>query len=168
MKKFRTQNLQSLNGFFNFDVTKKKKRERAVRFVKEAYARIARTFRGFDLNNNSLSKVVDKHDPISAWLLLRNVSQHLLVVFFSLFSLFARTTKRWATRDSYTPKDSSLCRFCALHVQFSSVGVQVQVVPFLVYEKRGKGVYVLLLDFVPSAFVFDCICNIFFNRGTDS
>ena len=28
--------------------------------------------------------------------------------------------------------------------------------------------YVLLLDFVPSAFVFDCICNIFLNRGTDS
>ena len=39
---------------------------------------------------------------------------------------------------------------------------------FLVHEKRGKGVYVLLLDFVPSAFVFDCICNIFLNRGTDS
>ena len=44
--------------------------------MKEAWARIARiarTFRGFDLNNNSLSKVVDKHDPISAWLLLRYV-----------------------------------------------------------------------------------------------
>ena len=54
---------------------------------------------------------------------------------------------------------------------FSSVRVQVQAVPFLVYEKRRWGLYVLLLDFVPLAFVFDCICNIwsfFFDPRTDS
>ena len=38
-----------------------------------ASARIARTFPGFDLNNNSLSKGVDTHGVISAWLLLRYV-----------------------------------------------------------------------------------------------
>ena len=89
-----------------------------------------------------------------------------MVVFFLSFRCLHELPS--ATRDSSTPKDPSLCRFCALHVKFSSVGVQVQVVSFLVHEKRGKGVYVLLLDFVPSAFVFDCICNIFLNRGTDS
>ena len=55
---------------------------------------------------------------------------------------------------------------------FSSVRVQVQAVPFLVYEKRRWSLYVLLLDFVPLAFVFDCICNIcsffFFDPRTDS
>ena len=43
---------------------------------------------------------------------------------------------------------------------FSSVNVQVQAEPFHEYGKRQKGLYVLLLDFVPSAFVFYCICNI--------
>ena len=45
-------------------------------------ARIARTFPGLNLYNNSLSKVVDTHDLISAWLSLR---YFYLVVFFSLF-----------------------------------------------------------------------------------
>ena len=36
-------------------------------------ARIARTFSGLNLYNNSLSKVVDTHDLISAWLSLRYV-----------------------------------------------------------------------------------------------
>ena len=60
--------------------------------------------------------------------------------------------------------------FVPFTVSFSSVGFQVQVVPFLVYEKRRYGLYVLLLDFVPSVFVFYCICNIrsFSKRRTDS
>ena len=61
--------------------------------------------------------------------------------------------------------------FVSCTFSFSSVRVQVQAVPFLVYEKRRWGLYVLLLDFVPSAFVFDCICNIcsfFFDPRTDS
>ena len=36
-------------------------------------ARNARTFPGLNLYNNSLSKVVDTHDLISAWLSLRYV-----------------------------------------------------------------------------------------------
>ena len=44
-----------------------------VSLVEDACARIARTFLGLNLNNNSLSKVVDAHDLISAWLLLRYV-----------------------------------------------------------------------------------------------
>ena len=54
-------------------------------------ARIARTFPGLNLYNNSLSKVVDTHDLVSAWL---SLWYFYLVVFFSLFSLSARTTKR--------------------------------------------------------------------------
>ena len=38
-----------------------------------ACARIARTFPCLNLNNNSLGKIVDTHDLISAWLLLRYV-----------------------------------------------------------------------------------------------
>ena len=86
-----------------------------------ASARIARTFPGFDLNNNSLSKGVDTHGVISAWLLLRYVYQHLFLwqlFFLSLFSLDARTTKRQVTRDSQTLKHPSLCRFCTFHGQF--------------------------------------------------
>ena len=61
--------------------------------------------------------------------------------------------------------------FVSCTFSFSSVRVQVQAVPFLVYEKRRWSLYVLLLDFVPLAFVFDCICNIcsfFFDPRTDS
>ena len=45
-------------------------------------------------------------------------------------------------------------RFVPCTFSFSSVGVQVQVVPFLVYEKRRYSLYVLILDFVPLALVF--------------
>ena len=44
-----------------------------IRFVKDACARIARTFPNLNWNNYCLSKVVDTHDLISAWLLLRYV-----------------------------------------------------------------------------------------------
>ena len=108
----------SLNCLFNFDVTENFPKQWYNSSVKDVYARIARTFPGLNLNNNSLSKVVDTHDLISAWLLLRYVHQHYLVVYFSLFSLYARTTKRQVTRDSYTLKHPSLCAFCTLIGQF--------------------------------------------------
>ena len=37
---------------------------------------------------------------------------------------------------------------------------ELKVVPFLMSGERWKGLYVLLLGFVPSAFVFYCVCNI--------
>ena len=37
---------------------------------------------------------------------------------------------------------------------------ELKVVPFLMSGERWKGLYVLLLGFVPSAFVFHCVCNI--------
>ena len=39
------------------------------------------------------------------------------------------------------------------------LGSELKVVPFLMSEERWKGLYVLLLGFVPSAFVFYCVCN---------
>ena len=44
--------------------------ETVVWFVKDACARIARTFPNLTWNNYCLSKEVDTHDLISAWLLL--------------------------------------------------------------------------------------------------
>ena len=47
----------------------------------------------FNLNNNSLSKVVDTHDPSLVVIVVCALAS-LLGNFFSLFSLYARTIQR--------------------------------------------------------------------------
>ena len=66
-------------------------------------------------------------------------------------------------RSQGNPKHLNIpnyAHFVPCTFSFSPVSAQVQVVPFLEYEKRWWGLYVLLVDFVPTAFVFYCICNI--------
>ena len=93
-----------------------------------------------NLNKNSLSKVVDTHDLISAWLLLRYVHQHLFTwqFFFLCFRCIHELPRSQGTLIQLNILHYA--RFVPCTFSFSSVGVQVQVVPFLVYEKKADKV----------------------------
>ena len=136
-------------------------------------ARIARTFLSLNLNNNSLSKVVDTNDLISAWLLLRYVHQHLFTwqFFFLCFRCIHELPRSQGTLIQLNILHYA--RFVPCTFSFSSVGVQVQVVPFLVYEKKADKVcmfcfQILYLWLQYSIMYLQHLFLCFFNRRTDS
>ena len=103
--------------------------------MKDACARIARTFPNLNWNNYCLSKVVDTHDLISAWLLPRYVHYHL----FTWWYFYRYRHELPSVRSQGTLTHLNILHyadFVSCTFSFSSVRVQVQAVPFLVYEKR--------------------------------
>ena len=82
----------------------------------------------FNLNNDSLSKVVDTHDLIPAWLLLRYV--HFFLCFRCMHELSSVRSQGTLVHLNIL----HYAHFAPCTFSFSSVSVQVQVGPFHVNE----------------------------------